>query len=151
MGQVRPLAARLQIVRSDLGRKIVHPVASRRVVGWWDRLADAERGRFALWLPVFMGAGVLAYYALTVEPPWWIGASGVVVGFAAAIVLPARPTLRAIGLSLGFASLGFASAQFATARAPPIEAALPSRAVMASGTVRSVEILSGSRRITLTG
>jgi hypothetical protein len=28
----------------------------------------AERGRFALWLPVFMGAGVLCHFAPRAEP-----------------------------------------------------------------------------------
>src|SRR4051812_48404532 len=37
-------------------------------------LAEAERGRFVLWLPVFMAAGVLLYYDLRFEPPAWIGA-----------------------------------------------------------------------------
>ena len=93
--------------------------------------------------------GVLAYYALTIEPPAWIGVAIFVPGFSQGLAMPGWPLLRAIGLSIGFAALGFASAQYATARAPPIEANLPSRAVIASGTVRAVEILSYARRITL--
>jgi hypothetical protein len=38
----------------------------------------AERGRFMPWLAVFMGTGVLGYFALRVEPPLWLGASVVV-------------------------------------------------------------------------
>lgn len=111
--------------------------------------AEAERGRFVLWLPVFMAAGVLAYYALRVEPPAWIGAKVAVVGFAAGMALPRRQVLRAIGFSLGFAAVGFASGQFATARLPPIESDLPPRAMLATGIVRAVETLSYTSRITL--
>jgi competence protein ComEC len=98
-----------------------------------------------------MGGGVLLYYQLRVEPPDWIGAKFAAGGFAAALAFPNRQALRALGLCLGFAALGFASAQYATLRLPPIEADLPAKAVVATGTVRSVEILSYARRITLSG
>jgi competence protein ComEC len=112
---------------------------------------EAERGRFVLWLPVFMGAGVLAYFTLRAEPPAWIGASIAVLGFGVALALPNRALVRALGFLCGFAGLGFASAQYTTARAPPIEANLPTHAVMMTGTVRAVEIMPNGRRITLAG
>src|SRR5258708_1634810 len=74
-------------------------------------IIEAERGRLVLWLPVFMGAGVVAYYALRMEPPAWIGAKFAIAGFGAAMVLANWPVLRAIGLMIGFATIGFASAQ----------------------------------------
>ena len=37
-------------------------------LGAW---AAAERGRFTLWLPMFMGAGIVVYHALRFEPPAW--------------------------------------------------------------------------------
>jgi hypothetical protein len=52
-----------------------------------DSWLDTERERLALWLPVFMGAGVLAYYTLRFEPAPWVGA---------AVALPA------IGLASAF-------------------------------------------------
>jgi competence protein ComEC len=55
-----------------------------------DSWLDTERERNALWLPVFMGAGVLAYYALRFEPAPWAGA---------AVALPA------IGLTLRLPNL----------------------------------------------
>lgn len=114
-------------------------------------IAEAERGRLVLWFPVFMAAGVLLYYQLRFEPSAWIGAKFAVGGFASALALPHRRVLRGIGFALGFAASGFASAQYATARLPAIEADLPSKAVLASGTVHSVETLSYARRITLSG
>jgi len=128
-----------------------HLFAASRVGRLAATLAEAERGRFALWLPVFMGAGVLFYYQLRVEPASWIGAELAAGGFATAFALRNRQALRAIGFVVGFTALGFASAQYATLRLPPIEANLPAKAVLATGTVRSVETLSYARRITLSG
>jgi competence protein ComEC len=110
---------------------------------------EAERGRFVLWLPVFMGAGVLTYYALHAEPAAWTGAALAAIGFSAATFLARWPALRALGFAVGFAALGFASAQFATARAPSIETGLPTHATIAEGTIRVVEVLPDGRRITM--
>jgi competence protein ComEC len=109
---------------------------------WLDREAD----RLALWLPVFMGAGVLAYYALRFEPPAWTGPVAASVLAAAAFRLADRRWLLAPAAA---AALGFASAQLATARAPPIEAGLPAKAVTVTGTVAAVEALPDGRRITI--
>src|SRR5271168_5280212 len=84
----------------------------RRIGSWWISrslagIAEAERGRFVLWLPVFMGIGVLAYYALRAEPPDRIGAGCGAVGFVAAIAVRNRLALRAACLSVAFAALGF--------------------------------------------
>jgi competence protein ComEC len=121
------------------------------VFRWIAEFAEAERGRFVLWLPVFMGVGVLAYYALRVEPPAWIGAEVAAAGFAVAFVRTNWQALRGVGFSVGFAALGFASAQYATARAPPIEVDLPTHATIATGIVRVVETLPNGRRITMSG
>ena len=128
----------------------------RRLIRSWTALgdflsafADAERGRFVLWLPVFMGTGVLTYFSLRAEPTTWIAAECAAAAFIAAMPLGEFRVLRGIALSIGFAALGFASAQYATARLPPIEADLPSHAVIATGTAQAVEILSYARRITL--
>jgi hypothetical protein len=37
---------------------------------------DAERGRFVPWFAVSMVAGVLLYFSLRAEPPWWAGLAG---------------------------------------------------------------------------
>jgi competence protein ComEC len=149
MGQYHALTARWQNARRAIHWNIAPSFTFWRPADWWDRFTDAERGRFALWLPVFMGAGVLAYYDLRFEPSAWIGAKFSVAAFGAAVALANRPVLRAVGFSIGFAALGFASAQYATARLPPMEADLPAQAMIVTGTVRAVEILSYARRITL--
>ncbi len=106
----------------------------------------AQQGRLALWLPVFMGAGVLLYFSLRCEPPVWAGAA-VALPAAVAAVLVGFP-IRAITAPLAAAAIGFAAAQLATARAPPLEH-LPHRAVELSGTVQAVEVLPEGVRVTL--
>jgi competence protein ComEC len=105
---------------------------------------DAERYRLPLWLPVFMGTGVLVYYALRFEPAVWLGPAILVPLLAAAV---AWREARWVLAPLAAMALGFASAQVATARAPPLETDLPYHAVTVSGTIVAVEMLPGGRRI----
>ena len=107
---------------------------------------DTERERNALWLTVFMGAGVLGYYALRVEPAPWVGAAVALPMIGLAVRVPG---LRWLIAPLAATALGFASGQLATARAPPIEVDLPNRATIVTGTVRAVEALAEGRRITI--
>ncbi len=99
-----------------------------------------------LWLPVFMGAGVLVYYALRFEPPWWTGVGAALLPIA---TLRAVPVLRPGCHPLLALLIGFTAAQCATARAPPLETDLPTHASVIAGTVRMVESLPQGRRITL--
>src|SRR3954454_870840 len=105
---------------------------------------DAERYRLPLWLPVFMGAGVLVYYALRFEPTVWLGPAILIPLLAAFVAWRAARWLLA---PLAAMALGFAAAQVATARALPLETDLPFRATTVSGTVLSVEMTPDSRRI----
>jgi len=107
---------------------------------------EAERDRLPLWLPVFMCAGVLAYYSLRFEPAWWCGAAAALTCALAAYFLPVG---RIVLVPMLATSLGFAAAQWATARAPPIEAALPSKATTVTGIVTAVERLAGGRRVSI--
>ncbi len=107
---------------------------------------DAESERLVLWLPVFMGAGVLGYYMLRFEPALWIGPAIAAPSIAAAVLLP---RVRWLLAPVAAAALGFASAQLATARAPPIEAGLPSKATIVTGSIAAVETLPEGRRITI--
>ncbi len=114
----------------------------------WTTFLEAEAGRFALWLPVFMATGVLAYYALRFEPPIWYG---VVLAVPTLIAVCTLPAFRSLCAPAFACALGFSTAQFATARAPPLQTGLPTHATVVGGTVRMVEILPQGRRITLEG
>jgi competence protein ComEC len=107
---------------------------------------DAERERLALWLPVFMGAGVLAYYALRFEPAPWVGIAVAIPAVGLAIGVPCGRSLLG---PIAAAALGFAAAQIATACAPPIEVDLPTHATIVTGTIRAVEVLPKGRRVTI--
>ena len=108
----------------------------------------AERGRFALWLPVVMAAGNALYFALPAEPPTRAGA---VTLLGTAVLLAALwrwQMPRALALGALAAALGFAAVQFATAAAPAL-LMLPRRGVVVTGQVRAVEPLAQGVRITL--
>ncbi len=111
---------------------------------------EAQRGRFVLFLPVFLAAGVLGYFSLLREPGlgWAVGVCG---GFvAAAWGAWGRPVLRA-GLLCGvMASAGFALAGVATWRAAAW-VVLPRTAVVVEGRVSGVDVLPEGRRVTVDG
>jgi competence protein ComEC len=116
--------------------------------GRWDALLSAERGRFVLWLPVFMAGGVVLYFALPAEPAAWLGAAGLLGALGLGWLARARPVAQALCRAAAAAAIGFTAAQFATWRAPAV-AAIPRHAVIVSGTVRAVELLPQGRRITI--
>ena len=62
------------------GRSLMAP----SLVAWLAGALLAERERWVLWLPVGIGAGIAVYFALPVEPPVWLGATGLLL---AALVL----------------------------------------------------------------
>ncbi|HUB12490.1 MAG TPA: ComEC/Rec2 family competence protein [Acetobacteraceae bacterium] len=109
----------------------------------------AERDNAPLWLPVFMAAGVLAYYDLRFEPPLWCGAAVAIPATLAAFRLRRTGWPLAPAMILAASAIGFAAAQLATARAPPSVDGIPTRATEVTGTVRAVEALPDGLRITL--
>jgi competence protein ComEC len=127
----------------------------RGIYGGWTIRLDflhaliaAERGRFALWLAVFMGAGVLFYFSLRAEPPLWAGAAVAGPAILGAVLARRLVPLLAILLPLAAAGSGFSACQMAMARALPV-APLPRTGVILTGTVRGVEALPAGRRITI--
>ena len=127
-------------------------IRTRRIAAmpWLGAWAIAERERFALWLPVFTGAGVLGYFQMDAEPAGW-AAPALLAGALAICLLAWRGlAARAAALALMAAATGFAAAQFATARAPAIEP-LPRTAIVLTGTIRTIEITPAGRRITIAG
>src|SRR5689334_20741506 len=89
-----------------------------RPFSWLAARIAAERDRFTVWLPVFMGAGVLAYFSLRVEPPVWAGAAGLGPALAVWVVGRHFAAVRLVLPPVIAACLGFTSGQIATARAP---------------------------------
>jgi competence protein ComEC len=73
------------------------------------RLA-AEGDRRLLWLPVFFGAGIGTYFALTVEPPLWLAIAGALAAAALATALRRRPPFGEAAFLLLLFAAGFALA-----------------------------------------
>jgi competence protein ComEC len=113
----------------------------------WRALGD-ERERWALWLPVFLGAGVGVYFALPAEPhawmAWLLALAGVV-----AFLLGRRQATGVAGVALLAFSIGFGAADVRTGAvsAPVLERAIPSAAV--SGRILAVEPASRGPRVIL--
>jgi competence protein ComEC len=122
----------------------MRPIAALRTA--LENWLDLERDKLPLWLPVFMGAGVLGYYTLRFEPVAWAGVAVAVPAIGLAIGLP---SLRWLIGPVAAAAVGFTASQFATARAPPILSDLPTHATIVTGTVKAVEALAEGRRITI--
>ncbi len=53
--------------------------AGPELLSWLVANLLAERERWLLWLPVGLGAGIAAYFALPLEPPLWLGAAGLLL------------------------------------------------------------------------
>ncbi|HEX4172604.1 MAG TPA: ComEC/Rec2 family competence protein, partial [Acetobacteraceae bacterium] len=120
----------------------------QRLVRALEAWQTAERGRFVLWLPVFMGVGVLAYFGLRTEPPLWLGIAVALPALAAYRLVTHLMVPRALAMAFAATAIGFAAAQFATARAKP-QPALPRTATILTAQVRSVEHLPEGRRVAL--
>src|SRR3954471_8793848 len=77
---------------------------------------SAEGERRAHWLPVFLGAGIATYFALTVEPPWWLGIAATAATVVAAVLLRRVPIAGVAAVLLACLATGFALIQFAAWR-----------------------------------
>jgi competence protein ComEC len=85
---------------------------------WAGALADAfaaERARWALWLPVAMGAGVVLFFSLRTDPPAWAGLLALAVSLAAWTSARRRTQAAVAALLFAAGAAGFCSAQLRTA------------------------------------
>ena len=110
----------------------------------------AERERWPLWLPVFLGAGIAGYFAWPSEPPPWVGASALAALIALWAVVRRRALASLLVLPVLMAALGLAAVQTRAwlVAAPVLER--PSGKVTLDGRVAEVEPLAeGGQRVTL--
>ena len=108
----------------------------------------AERGQWALWLPVAFASGIAAYFALPIEPPlrWGLGAAGALLVLS---LLNRNDAVRALMLGLMAASLGFTAATLRTetVRAPVLTHKLGPLTL--EGTVRHATPAPGAVKLVL--
>lgn len=110
----------------------------------------AERERWPLWLPVFLGLGIASYFGLPIEPPSWLGLAMLVVTALAWLSLRRRYALAILLLPLLLAALGLSVAQMRTlmVQAPILER--PSGKVTVTGIVSEIEPMAeGGQRVVL--
>ena len=138
-------AAPLDLPRSGAWHHGAVPAGLASLFAAW--LATEHR-RFVLWLPVALGSGVLFYFDLDHEPPWWLGLAVAGAGLAAAFLLRRRPVPAGAALLPLCFGLGIAAATLATEAAPPL-AMLPRHAVIVSGRIATIDPLPKGSRITI--
>ncbi|MCH7544709.1 MAG: DUF4131 domain-containing protein [Proteobacteria bacterium] len=122
--------------------------AGKFVAGLAARL-EAERDRWALWIPAGFATGVGGYFSLEHEPAAWLGAVVLGLAVAAGVLGRRRPGLLLACLALAVVAAGFAAAQFRTASvaAPMLDKRIGPVAV--SGRVVAVERRAAGWRLTL--
>lgn len=99
--------------------------AGRRTAAaeWTAAQLEAERDRWLLWIPVFLGAGIAAYFWLKIEPPLWAAAAATIGAVASVALTRQWPAPFALAIALAASALGFSAAKVATlvSAAPVLE------------------------------
>ena len=67
----------------------------------------AERERWILWSPIALGTGIASYFALPVEPPFWVGPPLLAACAAGGWLARRNLILLMVAAGLGLAVLGF--------------------------------------------
>ena len=98
-----------------------------------------ERDRWPLWIPVLFGIGISVYFALPIEPPYWLGLLSLIAAASCLWVQRNEPRGLLIAIGLVVVAAGFAAAQMRTYSVitPILEYSV--RSVHVSGRVRKVE------------
>ena len=115
----------------------LHPAALIAVL-------EAEQDRWFLWLPVLIGSGIGAYFALPVEPPWPVAAGGLAISIGLRLTLDLtrlgdRTGLRLLAAVLLTVALGFAAAQIRTVTVAAPVLVRPTGATLLKGWIEEVE------------
>jgi competence protein ComEC len=111
-------------------------------------LLARQHGRFAPWLAVALGAGVLLYFRQPTEPGWGALLPAAPLLALAAFVSTRAPLTGWVLALLAAGTLGFGIAAWHAARQPP-PLDLPRGAVVVTGQVAAVEALPDGQRVTL--
>lgn len=126
-------------------------IQSFRIGFLLDERLSAERERWPLWIPVFLGAGIALYFALSTEPPGWIGPWGLAAAAIGAWLVRRRSgvALSLVCLCLILAGLSVAQMRTRWVAAPVLDRM--TGAVMVEGRVSLVEAIAegGGSRATI--
>lgn len=122
----------------------------QKLVGWLTDNLAMERGRWALWLPVALGAGVALYFALPSEPAAWPAIQIVAISATSMVALRRFDGARAGLTAILLLSLGFSAAKL---RSDWVAAPILAREigpVLVTGTIEEIEPLPQGVRLRLT-
>ena len=109
----------------------------------------AERERWSLWMPVFLGIGIAGYFSLPGEPPGWLGPAGVACAAGLAWALRKEPRGLLISAGIALVVAGFALAQLRTHRVGAPVLTEPIRSARIVGRVVSMETRARGVRVVL--
>lgn len=121
-------------------RDIVQPLTA---------VAAAERERWPLWSPVFLGLGIGCYFALPSEPPAGLGAVSVIIVLALSLRYRRRQTAFLALLAGLLFAVGFGAAQLRAFLVAEPVLSRPYGAGSVAGRVVAVESLPGGPRVML--
>ena len=127
------------------------PGGRARLLAWLSRNLAAERERWALWLPVAFAGGIGLYFALGVEPPWWLGLGGLAVALALFLVAYGARNGPAVALLVAALAAGFSLAQLRTATVAAPVLAKRVGPVWITGQIEALEPRGRGARLTLSG
>ncbi len=114
----------------------------------FEHFLTEQRGRLSLFLPVFLGIGLLLYFSRTTEPRLAVAVLAVLLPAAFTALLWHWPMCRLVLLCLSLVAAGQMLGCLAALRAPPwVE--LPRHAALVTGRVSAIDILPTGRRLTL--
>lgn len=135
--------------RFDPPDALAFPARTDGPAGFVVRTREAMRSRLVLWLPVVFGAGIGVYFALPVEPEFWIAPAFAAMALAFLILGHAVGSVRVLAAALLAASVGFALAQFRAQEvaAPVVEKRIGPVAI--EGRVAEIALRPEGTRVTL--
>lgn len=110
---------------------------------------EAERDRWALWLPVAIGLGVGLYFLLPMEPPTWIGGVVALLAVASIVIARRRLVLLMVAIAVAAVAIGFTAAQVRTSMVATPLLGDEIGPVIVVGTVVAIEALPAGQRIVL--
>jgi competence protein ComEC len=135
--------------RSRAGSSAGHRSEAALLFAALARHLAAEGERRLLWLPVFLGIGVGLYFALTREPPLWLGPAAMIASGGMAAALRRYPAWRGAVLAFAVAAAGFAWMQLRAAEVGGPVLARRLGPIVITGRVVDIDALERGWRLVL--
>ena len=116
---------------------------------WIESLFVEQRRLWPVWLAAAFGTGVAVYFALSIEPPIWIGLLALVGGVAACWLARGRDPALAACILLAAAAAGFLAGQSRTAQFDGRMLSAPIDRALFVGILEQIELQPAGQRVTL--